>query len=440
MDGSNGMDDGDDLSSTVDLQSLNSMAPSGSNLKKKTKRPAVPMNELILVCKGCLVKESELALRTINVHAYSMYARGDLEHVNKLFEIFEQLRELRTTIEYELYTVQELEIMKKQIGLLLFSIPKIVTASNNLVCENSHFRFKDVAGYQTILARENTGYLYNYDTSNPKDNALNVARLAQNQMFAALSPNFPVANANLPMYPPRNSKFEQTEPSHILLDFNAVVGSSNIIPEGYDGMTAYVYLRNSKKRLTEAYTISIEPGQDISLDNLSAALFTNVPANEIDSGRIYLVAMLTENIKLNNSSSSSNNGVPNLDYIRRGICAGASDISRIFSRRKGHLDSGEAHQFTMKLYASYRTTQGSDSINIYPGMNPMLAMSLTMANNGWGELIDRIISGSSKGVAINPRAEKLVVSVKELKQEEFVSGIGTFKAIDMLKCPLLPKP
>ncbi|GMF04934.1 unnamed protein product [Ambrosiozyma monospora] len=87
----------------------------------------------------------------------------------------------------------------------------------------------------------------------------------------------------------------------------------------------------------------------------------------------------------------------------------------------------------MKLYASYLTTQGSDSINIYPGMNPMLAMSLTMANNGWGELIDRIISGSSKGVAINPRAEKLVVSVKELKQEEFVSGIGTFKAIDMVK-------
>ncbi|GME82212.1 unnamed protein product [[Candida] boidinii] len=40
-----------------------------------------------------------------------------------------------------------------------------------------------------------------------------------------------------------------------------------------------------------------------------------------------------------------------------------------------------------------------------------------MPNNGWGELVDRIISGSSKGVAINPRAEQLVVSIKEFKND-----------------------
>ncbi|GME77003.1 unnamed protein product [Ambrosiozyma monospora] len=98
----------------------------------------------------------------------------------------------------------------------------------------------------------------------------------------------------------------------------------------------------------------------------------------------------------------------------------------------GHLSAGESHPFTMKLYASYMSKE-APSMQIYPGMNPMLAMSLSMANNGWGELVDRIISGSNKGVAINPRAEKLYISVKEVNQESFSNGIGTFNAIDLVK-------
>ena len=35
-----------------------------------------------------------------------------------------------------------------------------------------------------------------------------------------------------------------------------------------------------------------------------------------------------------------------------------------------------------------------------------------LSNNGWGELVDRIIAGSSQGVAVNPRAEKLVITVR----------------------------
>ncbi|CAL1207285.1 unnamed protein product [Candida parapsilosis] len=38
-------------------------------------------------------------------------------------------------------------------------------------------------------------------------------------------------------------------------------------------------------------------------------------------------------------------------------------------------------------------------------------------NNGWGELVDRIIAGTSHGIAVNPRAEKLVVTVKEFKHQ-----------------------
>ena len=38
-------------------------------------------------------------------------------------------------------------------------------------------------------------------------------------------------------------------------------------------------------------------------------------------------------------------------------------------------------------------------------------------NNGWGEVVDRIIAGSSQGVAVNPRAEKLIITVKEFKHQ-----------------------
>lgn len=50
-------------------------------------------------------------------------------------------------------------------------------------------------------------------------------------------------------------------------------------------------------------------------------------------------------------------------------------------------------------------------------MNKKMAMSLALQNTGWGQLVDRIITGSDKGIAVNPRAETLVLSIKELREE-----------------------
>ncbi|GMG41933.1 unnamed protein product [Ambrosiozyma monospora] len=223
-----------------------------------------------------------------------------------------------------------------------------------------------------------------------------------------------------------------TFPSHIIVDFKDLSGDLNLAPDGYCGLTAYVYLRNSKKRLTETFAIKLGSDSDFVFDGMTTALFKNIPANEIDSGKIYLVTLITETVQL--KLPGSRHGVSNLQSIRKGVCAGAVDISRIFSRREEHLNPEEPHEFSMKLYASFMSDETENTpFQLYPGINPLLAMSMTMANNGWGELIDRLISGSNKGIAINPRLDKFTVSIKELKNDSFVSDVQSDNVIDVVR-------
>ncbi|GME72930.1 unnamed protein product [Ambrosiozyma monospora] len=399
---------------------------------KRHKRPVVPIFESIMYYKG-LENEIELQLRDTCVQIYALFSRGDLENSKALFTVFKDLVRIRAGIVNGVDTISEMKVSKRKAIKLLSTVPKVIAASNNKLAQRSHFRSKDVSGYQIIFARDtDTGELYSYNTENAKDTMANLPRLANNQLFTALSAKFPVEDANIPLFPSRNTKFDPAPPSHVLIDLHAVIGSCKAIPKGYCGMTAYLYLRNQKKRLTEGYAIKIEPGQFISLDNMAAAMFVNIPAIEIDAGRIYLVAIITETLEVPEVAPIKN-GVPSLKTIRRGICAGVTDVSRIFARKKSHLSSDMSHDMTMKLYASYMT-RSSEDVDVYPGMNLMKAMgALSMENNGWGELIDRIISGSNKGVAVNPRAEELMLSIKEVNQESFTAGVGTFKAIDLVK-------
>ncbi|GMG39842.1 unnamed protein product [Ambrosiozyma monospora] len=128
------------------------------------------------------------------------------------------------------------------------------------------------------------------------------------------------------------------------------------------------------------------------------------------------------------------NGVPTLQTIRKGMCAGAVDISRIFSRRNDHLSPDESHDFSMKLYASYMTEESQVApFKLYSGIGPLLSMPMTMENNGWGKLIDRIISGSNKGIAINPRLDMMNFKIKELKNDSFLSESQSDPAIAVIR-------
>ncbi|GME70682.1 unnamed protein product [Ambrosiozyma monospora] len=416
-----------------DSYSLMSSSTSSSDAAKKTTRPALPVNDYAMSIDS-LIGEIEAALRGLNIQLFAMYTRGDFKFFKKMVEVFDELEEIKLGFQYGLLTKDEVNKSKKKTAYLMTLMSKIIAAGTGKKS------VKDVAGYESILARDEiTGELFTLEKDNFEKSITDVTRLAQNQLFGALASQFPVANSDITTIPELNQQFAQSYPSHVLIDFKQFSGRSHNVPDGYLGFDAYVYLRNSKKRLTEAFAIHVGPNNDIMVDNLPSALFKNIPESEIHSGRIYLAALIIENVQVKVADPA--NGVPNLQTIRKGMCAGVVDISKIFNSDKNHLSSGELHKFSMKLYSSYMTTEShTDAFRLYPGINPLLAMSMTMDNNGWGEVIDRIISGSNKGIAVNPRLEGLTLSIKEIKNDGFsVNAHSVRGAVEVIK-PLFYDP
>lgn len=379
----------------------------------KPGRPSLPVNES-LDSKN-LYQEIDLVLKNLSAVIFALYAQNDFSFFGKLVTIYHELDDIRLNLSHNLLTKFEEELARRNAVLLFNRIAKLLASSGGKINRASVPATPDVKGNQSVLSRDPiTAELYSFSDDSPETLSTmeNPANIAQNQVLGALSPHYPLRDSNISFTPEKNQSFELLTPSNILIDFKEVSGSSALIPTGYAGMTAYMYLRNSKKQLTQAFSITINPDQQIFLDNLSAALFTNITTPDIESGKIYLVALLTERINIEDAQ-------PPMTQVRKGICAGVADISRVFSRRKGHLESGEAHRFTIKLFSSYTSKSKAIDPNqlLHPGMNQKMAMSLTIANSGWGELIERIIAGSDRGVAVNPRAERIILSIKELRDE-----------------------
>ncbi|ODQ78858.1 hypothetical protein BABINDRAFT_162531 [Babjeviella inositovora NRRL Y-12698] len=374
----------------LDIELGNDAAVNGQeNVHNKKKgRPPLP---ILRVDHSDLPTEISAAIVSLNNHIYALYAMGEFNLFHKLTHLYNELDELRIKITYTLCTSSEMEAAFKFAAVILGKISKLLGLRDLKSSQNNFTANSDTQGYEAILARDaNTGEMFD------KSNHPTPAIIAANQLLFALTPNYPITDSIVSSLAPyKNKKLIKVPPSHILVDFKEVEGEHHLTPSGFSGMTAYLYLRSQKKRLTEAFAIHIDPSQQFSLENLSAALFKNIPATEIDTGRIYLVAVLTEDIIVNKT----------IRTIKQGIAAGVTDISRIFSRHKGALASGEAHKFNIRLYGSHFANSGEQTA------------ALVDQNNGWGELVDRIISGSNKGIAINPRARKLTVSVKEFKNE-----------------------
>jgi len=391
------------IPSIYELQVSNSkarnaeLADESANIKLKPPLPLVRLDT------GTLLDELVPSLSLLASHIYSFYSVAECDLFKKLYEAFDDLNDLRIRLTHNLLTKSEKALAQKQVFLLLTNISKLLASKGvNRFTKTTSSQLKhDSSGYQAITSRDvNTGELYDYWNKDLSKQPVPKI-IAANQLTAALSTNFPVIN-NLEsdLKPKKVTKFNKVTPSQILVDFKDVHGTSTLNPQGFMGMTAYLYLRTNKRKLTEPFAVQINTSSEFSLDKISAALFRNIPGTEVDTSRIYLVAILTEEIDISKTSTYFEG---RLKKIRKGIAAGVTDISRIFSRHSGALKSGESHQFTIKLFGSY--VNKTDNTTLDP----------KNMNFGWGDLIDRVISGSQKGVAINPRAEKLVVSIKEFK-------------------------
>ncbi|ODV79777.1 dedicator of cytokinesis protein 4 CRK binding protein [Suhomyces tanzawaensis NRRL Y-17324] len=352
-----------------------------------------------------LVGEIRHALGLLTSHIFALYSIGEFRLFNKLSSIYYDLNETRIKLTHNLLTIDETQVAKETATFLLNKIPKKLAsraARLNAQSYDLDNHNTDISGYKAILSRETTsGELLANSVTFP-------SKIALNQVLCALASNFPI-NAHqhieeFSLEPAPNKKLHHEPPSHILVDFKSVSGSSAYQPPGFAGMIAYLYIRNNRKRLTEAFAVHTNSVDDlVHVEKISAALFRNIPSSEIENSRVYLVAVLTEEIDL----SVKTNNVPLVKRVKKGVAAGVTDITRIFSRNQGSLQSGESHQFSIKLFGSY--------VNNKKG--PKMEDQDPVVNNGWGELVDRIISGSSHGVVVNPRAEKLIVSIKEFKHQ-----------------------
>ncbi|GMG55525.1 unnamed protein product [Ambrosiozyma monospora] len=152
----------------------------GGSSSKKTQRPALPTNDYALSIKS-LLDEIEAALRSLNVHIFALYTRGDLTYFKKMVRLFDDLEEIKLNFKYNLMTKEESRRAKKKTAYLLTLISRIVAA------QGGKRSIKDVAGYESILARDDiTGELFVPAKEDYRNKLSGFARIAQNQVFGAL--------------------------------------------------------------------------------------------------------------------------------------------------------------------------------------------------------------------------------------------------------------
>lgn len=376
-----------------------------------------------------LNREILLSLFALTKHIYLLYSLGDFEIVEQMVDLYHELDALRIKLLCNFMTNAEKSTQIKKAIALLGRVPKFI-ASRGAGKHSSWSKDKtiDPSGYDAILTRDhNTAKLLTEDTS-PQ-------LMAASTLLYATSSNYPVSNMDdLKIKPDQNISFESAPPSQILVDIHKFSGSLVTAEGKRKGLFIYLYLRTGKTLLTEPFVIELNKS-NIALDTISAALFNNLPNDISDNNRIYLAVEIVESLDVAFDSNEQlmkfqNPFLPfkgtaesTTGSIRRGIVAGAADISRVFSRAKGSLESGRAYSFKVELFASYYSEESTekrvpslDSVDPEKIAEIMKTKPLRKSENrGWGDLVDRIINDSQNGIAVTSKAEYMQISVKEIK-------------------------
>ncbi|EDK36609.2 hypothetical protein PGUG_00707 [Meyerozyma guilliermondii ATCC 6260] len=226
--------------------------------------PAIPVHSLASKASNGLSGEIKYALVLLTSHIFALYSIGEFRLFNKLSGIYYSLYQARLKLLNGILTDNEAKVAKETATFLLDKIPKKLAsraARLNAVSYDLDNSNTDISGYKAILSRDTTsGDLLSNDNALP-------SRISLNQVLCALAANFPInAHSNLQQYSldaPVNKLTKHEPPSHILVDFKSVSGSSAYQPPGFAGMIAYMYIRNSKKRLTEAFAVHTDSVDDL---------------------------------------------------------------------------------------------------------------------------------------------------------------------------------
>ncbi|AET40873.1 guanine nucleotide exchange factor DCK1 Ecym_7016 [Eremothecium cymbalariae DBVPG len=402
----------------------------------KNEKPMRPPFPYFKLHDKSITEEVYAVLSLLCSHIYSMYTSGDFEIYDWLMRLYYQLDDVRLTLENNLVTLEERNQLVGQVIALTTKIARYLSTKGANKFERTNSSTVDPTGYDSILTRDlSTGNFLTYNDSDPH-------LVASSTMLNALAPNFPISyQADCQLETEKNAKFTSVEPSQLLVDFKDVMAAPEF-QKDFTKLSAYMYLRTAKNRLTEPFVVQVNSDNILSLESISATLFNNIPASEIDNSRIYLVVELVETLELElleivrademttKTVTVSSPTDQRITQLRKGIAVGVADISRVFARGKKSY-SDEAFHYKVSLFGSYfkqkinndnlqrPSTVYSELDNATPNTSQDIGKVIknmnNSENNGWGELVDRIIADSDKGIAVDPRAQSLTVTVKEIK-------------------------
>lgn len=336
----------------------------------KQSPPAIPAirldNEAPTMSSEPLVDDITSVIKEwYNTYVYHHFLHGNYRLVMTIQDVIKDLYEIRRKLVYNLVTSNERVIARKK---AVWQIARVTKMLNRGI----------------VVRDPTTGEILSR-----KDGPV---KLAQEQMLLALAPNYP-DHAVVGDYAK-----EFVLPKHILVDFKSCAG------QNYGrGLTVYLHLRTKTHRLTESFQVKVH--KDTEISDLSAVLFKDLPVS-VAKDDVYLVAHLKEDVPLksqystsissliggptgkpgspsqfngeNSGNGGNNSNIPKsqITHARRGVAAGAADISRLF-----RMEESVESPFTIRMYTTY-FSPGEPSDD----------------NRGWGELVDRIVRGRPSGV------------------------------------------
>lgn len=415
--------------STCLYQSIES-SKNDLNGEIRSRKPARPSFPYFRYQNTPLVKDLGPTLALLASHIYSMYAAGEFVIYKKLAKVFYELESIRMRLLFDLLTATEAVDIIRSISCLLANISKLMSSRSqaDALDGSSNKVTSDPAGSEAIFGRDlTTGKLLSYDHET-------LSSLTYNSMLHGLHKDFPQSGAKLLQTEFCKNKIFDESHSHVLVDVFNVTSDSSIGNPKLNNVSASMYICSSTERLTEPFTVDMDSKKHSSLNSVSAALFRNICSSQLERKNIFLVVLLTEKIPITISSGNNFEApfIPftpgeggSLTHIRKGIAAGAVDITRIFSKfNESNADLSVAFKFKINLYTSF-SSRAPEHQNNQNNQNSIW----TEGNKGWGALVDRIISDSSKGIAVNPRATSILATIKEIRANTNNSAADSTSAI-----------
>lgn len=372
-----------------------------TNKSVKMRMPLFPKKTAIET--DCFIKVIKEEIEMLTSHIFMFYSIGEFNLFYELLLIYYDLYELRFKLLHDILTSRETKMAKSSVIHLLNKISKVLASGyeglSSLLYSSNKEKI-DISGYKAILARDTlTGDFLSYSNSIP-------LRIAFDQLLCSLLPeNLINIRLQAPGYTlTTKSKRIVSEKFQydVLLDLKSFQVCSNFHPPAHIGFIIYFHICCNRDRITETFAVRVNHQSSKSdLEVVNAALFKCLSFNE-NSGNVYLVAQVVEEIHLNVKDLNKKSL---LDRVRQGVAVGVADISKLFSNEA--------------MESSYETLVNIQLLG--PSIDPVVEFEHYQfdngVENGWSKMVDRIIEGIDIDNTFSLKFKGLAVSLRFFKHQ-----------------------